>query len=595
MPGTLRAWWATAALAYRAWPAGTVARVLVALANDLTRQLLPALALGRVVDHAARGDAAGAGGWMVLLGAALLTAVPMWHLWDHFQTGGMERTAQAATRAAMVASTAPAGIEHLESAEFADRMETVRTQAHTLAGLFDHLAVVTTQVVGLVAAAAVLAAIHPLLVIAVATAVGLGSTQAGTRRRALAYMDTAIPGQRLAARLVELGTAAGPAREVRTLGLAPWLATRHRALTDEVAATIVAAERRPLAVAVAGAAGQAGLLATSVALVVAEAAAGRATAGDVATGIVLLKSMMSSASFLGQTLGSDLAGKTHVARRYLSLLDYRSPVARPTDPCPVPSRLRDGIVFDRVGFTYPGSTAPAVHDVSLTLPAGSTVALVGDNGAGKSTLVKLLCRFYDPDAGCVTIDGIDLRDLDPVAWRAGTTGACQDFVRFHLRAQESVGVGFVAAVHDAELVSAAARAGGAAPFLEALVDGYGTQLGPQFPGGVDLSEGQWQKVALSRGLMRVAPLLVLLDEPTAALDARAEHLLFERYTAEAAAARDRGAVTVLVSHRFSTVKMADLIVVLDRGRVVETGTHTALLAAGGHYADLYHLQADRYR
>jgi ABC-type multidrug transport system fused ATPase/permease subunit len=252
-------------------------------------------------------------------------------------------------------------------------------------------------------------------------------------------------------------------------------------------------------------------------------------------------------------------------------------------------------VVDHVSFAYTGTARLAPDDVRLTLPAGATVALVGENGAGKSTLVKLLCRFYDPTSGAITVDGVDLRELDLQAWRAVTTGAFQDFVRLHVLARESVGTGELHSIEDRARVQAAAAAGASAPFLELLSDGYETPLGRELAGGADLSEGQWQKVALSRGLMRAAPLLVVLDEPTAALDARAEHALFERYAAEAARARRRGAVTLVVSHRFSTVRVADRIVVLESGRVAESGTHAELMVRQGGYAELYTLQADGYR
>ncbi len=261
----------------------------------------------------------------------------------------------------------------------------------------------------------------------------------------------------------------------------------------------------------------------------------------------------------------------------------------------MPAVLAAGIRLDGVTFRYHGCEQPALDGVSLHLPAGSTVALVGDNGAGKSTLVKLLSRFYDPDEGSITVDGVDLRELDLERWRQATTGAYQDFVHFRFLAREAVGAGRLAEVDDLARVEAAAAAAGAAPFLERLPDGYATQLGRDFEGGADLSEGQWQRVALARALMRREPLLVVLDEPTAALDARAEHALFERYAAEAQATRHRGGVTVLVSHRFSTVRMADLIVVLDAGRVVESGSHHDLMASGRRYAELYGLQADRYQ
>jgi len=256
--------------------------------------------------------------------------------------------------------------------------------------------------------------------------------------------------------------------------------------------------------------------------------------------------------------------------------------------------LTDGIRLHGVDFSYGASERPALEGVDLHLPAGSAVALVGDNGAGKSTLVKLLCRFYDPTSGHITVDGVDLRTFDLEAWRAAMTGAFQDFMRFKFLASQSVGVGQVADMADKGKVAEGARRGGAATLLERLPSGYDTQLGREYTDGVDLSEGQWQKIALSRGLMRSMPLLLLLDEPTSALDPRAEHELFERFAAESAAARAAGGVTLLVSHRFSTVRNADLIVVLDAGRVVEQGTHEELIAKAGQYAELYRMQAARY-
>jgi ATP-binding cassette subfamily B protein len=221
---------------------------------------------------------------------------------------------------------------------------------------------------------------------------------------------------------------------------------------------------------------------------------------------------------------------------------------------------------------------------------------VGDNGAGKTTLVKLLCRFYEPTTGTITVDGVDLRDFPVTEWRARISAGFQDFGRWKLLARESVGVGEPAhAGDDAALRGALERA--AAPELpELLPRGFDTQLGRDFQDGVELSLGQWQKVALGRAMMRTAPLLLVLDEPTASLDAATEHALFERFAgaARGVAARS-GAITILVSHRFSTVRMADLILVVAGGRIAEAGEHAALVRAGGLYAQLYELQARAYR
>jgi ATP-binding cassette subfamily B protein len=246
-----------------------------------------------------------------------------------------------------------------------------------------------------------------------------------------------------------------------------------------------------------------------------------------------------------------------------------------------------------------------LEDVSLTLPAGAVVAIVGENGAGKSTLVKLLGKLYEPTSGTIFVDERPLSRLPADRWRERLAGAFQDFYRFEFRARETVGLGDVARIGDERAAATAVERAGAVEDVARLPAGLQSQLGATWPDGVDLSFGQWQKLALARGFMRDDPLLLVLDEPTAALDAETEHALFERY---AAAARDplgdgirfgagaaEGRITILVSHRFSTVRMADLIVVLDGARVAQVGTHDDLLARGGQYAELYGIQAAAYR
>jgi ATP-binding cassette subfamily B protein len=248
-----------------------------------------------------------------------------------------------------------------------------------------------------------------------------------------------------------------------------------------------------------------------------------------------------------------------------------------------------------VTFRYPGTDTDVLHDVDLDLPAGASVAIVGENGAGKTTLVKLLCRFYAPTSGIITVDGVDLQSLDVEAWRAQLAGGFQDFARLELKLRESVGVGDLPRIDDAPAVAAALARTEGADVASGLAEGLEAQLGRQFD-GAELSTGQWQKVAVARAVLRQAPTLLLLDEPSSGLDARAEHVLLERYTEAAReVAATTGAATVLVSHRFSTVRSADLIVVLEAGRVVEQGTHADLMAAGGAYAGLYSIQASAYR
>jgi len=247
-----------------------------------------------------------------------------------------------------------------------------------------------------------------------------------------------------------------------------------------------------------------------------------------------------------------------------------------------------------MAFRYPGSHADVLADVDLDLRAGSTVAFVGENGAGKSTLVKLLARFYDPSAGRIAVDGVDLASIDPKRWRERLAVGFQDFVRFELIARESVGVGDLPRVDERAAVERAVDRGAARDVVEELEQGLDTPLG-QTQSGTDLSGGQWQKLALARAMMRERPLLLVLDEPTSALDASAEHELFERYAESArAVAAATGGIAIFVSHRFSTVRMADRIIVVAGGRVAEQGTHQELIAHRGMYAELYGLQAAAY-
>ncbi|MGH7463335.1 MAG: ABC transporter ATP-binding protein, partial [Longimicrobiales bacterium] len=233
------------------------------------------------------------------------------------------------------------------------------------------------------------------------------------------------------------------------------------------------------------------------------------------------------------------------------------------------------LAFDSVGFVHQSAASPALSEISFAVSRGETVAFVGPSGAGKTTLVKLLCKLYAPTSGRIVVDGIDLQRLPAAAWRERLAGAFQDFFRFEFKAGHAVGIGDLPRLDDRETVAAAVERAGASGVIEQLPAELDTQLGPTWPDGVELSFGQWQKLALARGFMREEPILLVLDEPTAALDAETEHALFERY---AQAARG-DQITLLVSHRFSTVRMADTIIVLDGARVVEAGTHEELMVA----------------
>jgi len=277
---------------------------------------------------------------------------------------------------------------------------------------------------------------------------------------------------------------------------------------------------------------------------------------------------------------------------YLSTLyEYLdTPVATPPGNAQRGPRPAEGISFEHVSFAYPGATEPTLHDINLKLPPGSSLALVGENGSGKTTLIKLLTRLYAPTSGRICFEGLDLREWDEVALRERVGVIFQDFAHYQLPVGENVGVGDEPHFEDESRWRVAAEKGRAAAFIDELPLGYRTQLGKWFRDGRELSGAQWQKIALSRAFMRTRADVLVLDEPTASMDARAEAEVFEHFRNLA-----HSRITILISHWFSTVRMADQIVVLDRGRIIERGTHQSLTAAGGHYAQLFALQARGYQ
>ena len=364
----------------------------------------------------------------------------------------------------------------------------------------------------------------------------------------------------------------------------------------------------------------AGAFVAGIAVVVVRAADGTASVGAVVLAVTLVQRAQLQVGQAAAAIGQ-LLTTARTARRLLWLEDYAAAdragpaaarglppeaarglppeAARGLPPAAArglpPAVLRRGITFREVSFGYPPDGGLVLDGVDVHLPAGAAVALVGENGAGKTTLVKLLTGMYQPTAGQVLLDGVPLADLDLAAWRERTAAAFQDFVRFELLAAEAVGVGDLPRMSQPAALESALERADATAVASELPEGLRTPLGRSFTGGQELSGGQWQRLALARGMMRDLPLLLILDEPTASLDAITEAALFERYLSARQLASRSGAITLLVSHRFSTVRMADLIVVLDHGRITASGDHASLIRAGGLYAELYELQARAYR
>ena len=400
---------------------------------------------------------------------------------------------------------------------------------------------------------------------------------------------------RLAKHLLELATSTGPVRELRLFGAEDEILRRQRAAGDEVT---TAMWRAQLKAAVYRALGQ-GFFALgyggAVVVELYRARHGHASVGDLVLVITLaVQVSVQVSSALGVLSLLQVAGRTTDRIGELRAIAAPAPTGT-ADAADVPESLAHGITLEDVSFTYPGAERLVLSAVSMHLPAGSVLALVGENGAGKSTLVKLLCGLYRPTGGRILIDGQDLAGLDPAHWRARLATLFQDFQHIELTLGESIGHGDITRAGHAGAVGAAAERARAGRVLRAVPGGLSGYVGHSYTDGTELSGGQWQTVALARTLMRPHPLLLILDEPAAALDAAAEHDLFERYATSAGqAGREHGGITVLISHRFSTVGMADHIAVLDHGQLTEFGTHRELMAAAGLYAELFTLQARAY-
>ena len=480
-------------------------------------------------------------------------------------------------------------LEDFEDADLQDKLDRARRQVAGRSSLLSQLLGQAQDMVTIASFAVGLLVYAPWLIVLLLVALVpafLGEFHFNAQSYAVNYQWT--PERRELDYLRQVGASAQNAKEVKSFGLNGFLIERYRVLSQ----SIYAANRR-IALRRAGWGG----LFTTVGTIGYYAAyviiAYRTVSGDFSVGDLTFL----SASFrrLRNLLESLLVGFSQVAGQALYLDDLFSffriepEILSPPNPRPFPHPIREGFVFEDVGFRYPEAERWAVRHLSFTLRAGEVLALVGENGAGKTTLVKLLSRLYDPDEGRILLDGHPLADYDLEELRLNIGVIFQDFVRYYLSAADNVAVGRIDAREDHARVVEAAHRSMADEVIAKLPRGYEQMLGKLFKSGVDLSGGEWQKIAIARAYMRDAPLLIL-DEPTAALDARSEFEVFQRFKE-----LSQGKTAVIISHRFSTVRMADRIIVLDGGRIEEIGSHADLLAANGHYAELFELQAAGYR
>jgi ATP-binding cassette subfamily B protein len=474
-----------------------------------------------------------------------------------------------------------------DTPEFHNRVQRIRSRGRQSLELVFGLSSLIRSAVGVVAVLAALVAIEPLLLPLIVVVLLPAYLVASRRGEAFhRFFWRMTPKDRERNYLAGLLADRDPAKEVRAFGLGEYLRDRHDRLYEERIAELRKVARRQLAFSLAANLGIGAILATTLLAVAWLALAGGvplASAGVAVAGIALVGERLTSAGFAAGSLAeAGLYVEDYLA--FLALLPQVAQ-ARPTGTAPDAFRRLE---VNRVSFAYPTGDKPALRDVSLTIDAGEVVALVGENGSGKTTLAKLLAGLYRPDHGTVGWDGVDAATADPDELRRSVAVIFQDFVRFHLAARDNIGLGRVSAIDDLPAFRDAAEHADADRFISALPHGYATVLGPQFTGGTDLSVGQWQRIALARAFFRGAP-FVILDEPTASLDARAEHDLFRRIRTLLA-----GRTVLLISHRFSSVRHADRIYVLNGGSVVEAGTHAQLMARAGLYAELFTLQAAAY-
>lgn len=553
------------------------------------------VALGKMlVDRAALGEWSGAGKVAAALGASA-SVTSLLHSLQAAARDPFEDRVDAGVKAHLIELTAqPPGLELHERPDLQDRLALLQGSSWRISQALGNFLSFFTLALSIGGFTVLLAAAHPALILLLAPAAlsrVLASRSVAITRR---VEEATAERSRMATHLFWLCSTAPPGKELRVFGLAPEILSRQASLRREVHAEQNRADAKASVLTALAVVPFALSLGVAVGFTLWLALNGRATAGDL---FLVISQGSIIGAFLDALTGSfrNLSQGLVVMDRYRWLMSYAATAsAGSPDPVPVPAALQSGIALRNVSFQYPGTESPALLDVSLDLPAGSTVALVGENGAGKSTIVKLLTGMYQPTSGTVEVDGTNLCRFAVAEWRSRCTAAFQDHTRWELFVREVIGLGELSRLDDDAALNAALHRAGVDELSAMLDNGLDTPLGRSMPGGCELSGGQWQKLSLARTMLREVPLLVVLDEPTAALDPTAEHTLFERY-GDLSRGSTVGAVTVLVSHRFSTVRNADNIIVLSGGRTVEHGNHEQLMSNGGLYAELYAMQAAHYK
>jgi ATP-binding cassette subfamily B protein len=581
-------------LAWRNNRSKTVLAVSLMLANYAAMPLV-GLSLKQLTDYALAGNGAGAaiaGAVTALLVIFGLTLGHFAHI-SYFELADTNML-EIDSDLILLANGSP-GIEHQERADYTDRLTILREELFQLQASLEALLTAFGLAVAMIETGILLALVNPILLFLPLLSLPPLLTGRWAQNRLDRARDESAGEIRLSRHLFRQATSAGPAKELRLFGLQTELRRRHKELWENATTRLWRIHRSNTVVRALGQLVFSVGYVASVLLVVQGVIRHRGQPGDVVLAITLAAQVNTQVS-IGLGLVYNLQGMAKIIGRYHWLKQLVAGDQRVEPDRPTPLKTTKGLVFDNVTFRYPGTDRVVLGGANLEFPAGTTVAIVGENGAGKTTLVKLLCRFYEPQEGRILLDGVDIRRFDIAQWRERIASGFQDFARFELVAQRTVGVGDLPNLDSEPAVEGALERAHAEDMIGRLDHGLSTQLGKSYAEGTELSGGQWQKLALGRAMMRERPLLLVLDEPTSALDAQAEHELFERYAANAKrVGAATGAITLFVSHRFSTVRMADLILVVADGKVKESGSHAELIRLGGLYAELYELQASAYR
>ncbi|TDW93985.1 ATP-binding cassette subfamily B protein [Kribbella pratensis] len=583
----MKSWVATARLLIGlGWEIGPGLFTLytVVTMSSFISPLLVALGVRPLVDGVVSGEPRQivAGGIAVGVALTFVLVAPIGYRWATIRM--RERSSFVAERRVLRLAAGAPQIQHFERPEFLDRLQTLRREAPDLADSVTMPFIGLFVVAQLVISTVLLADLMPILVVLPLVAIpSLWLSRRAERIRRRSELEAASQ-RRLAQQLFMLSVAPTSAQELHVASMGDELLRHHRDASDKANSIAHEALFRSVLIGSVGWSVFPLAYVAAMVLILHEASV---TPGDVALALALAGAVVSAANRVLDLAGTVLRVRT-TAEHYFWLAQQAE---EEPGTVPTPDRLTHGIELKQVTFGY-GSDRLALPGTDLFLPAGRTVAIVGENGAGKSTLVKLLTGMYRPATGAVLVDGVDLATMDLEEYRQKVSAGFQDFVRYQLTVGEAVAVGGLSEPPD-QVRTALTKAD--ASFVDTLPQGLDTQLGTSWVDGVELSGGQWQKLAIARALVRPAPLLMIMDEPSASLDPQTEAAVFDRLAAEARAGRADGRITLLISHRFSTVRSADLIVVLGKGLVTERGTHDELMTTGGTYAELYSLQAAGYR